>query len=194
MPDGLKEQIISEHAAKQRTVLRRRKILFALAAIIVVFGALAVFQIPFAKNPAADDTLAVYRHQMIGIALRGYGMDLFTNNPTAVRDYLTQQKAPVDYVLPAALQKVALAGCAIEGWQNAKVSMICFRTGKALPTAAASDLWLFVVDRAAVKDPPPIGPPTLFNANQITAAAWTQGDKVYLLATEGEEAALRSFL
>ena len=44
-----------------------------------------------------------------------------------------------------------MTGCAIEGWQNAKVSMICFRTGKPLRPAEQSDLWLFVVDRASVK-------------------------------------------
>ena len=30
------------------------------------------------------------------------------------------------------LTKVAVTGCAIQSWQGAKVSMICFRTGKPL--------------------------------------------------------------
>ena len=98
---------------------------------------------------------------MAGIALRGYAMDLTTNNPAQIRAYLAQNHAPADYVLPAPLEKTAMAGCAIESWQGAKVSMICFRTGKPLPPGEQSDLWLFVVDRASVKDAPPAGPRNL---------------------------------
>jgi hypothetical protein len=72
--------------------------------------------------------------------------------------------------------------------------MICFRTGKPLPPGQSSDLWLFVVDRAAVKNAPPPGPPQIKPVNQLITAVWTQGDKVYLLGTEGNEQILRQYL
>ncbi len=108
--------------------------------------------------------------------------------------YLAQKQAPADYILPAGLQKAALTGCAVEGWQNTKVSMICFRTGRPLPPGQQSDLWLFVVDRASVKDAPPPGPPQIAAVNRLITAVWTQGDKVYLLGTEGDAQAIRQFL
>jgi len=96
--------------------------------------------------------------------------------------------------LPAALQKVAPTGCAVEGWQDKKVSMICFRTGKPLPPGQQSDMWLFVVDRASLKNAPASRSPQFTMVNRLITATWTEGDKVYLLGTEGNEPAIQQFL
>jgi hypothetical protein len=178
--------------------LKRRQVRTALLTVILLFGALAVFSLvrEFAPHSPAppDDSLAAFRSQMSGIALRGYGMDLLTNNPTAIQTYLARQSAPADFVWPAALQPAAVAGCAVQGWENGKVAMICFRTGRPLPPGQASDLWLFVVDRAALKDPPSNTKPKLTADQQLVSAVWTQGGKVFLLALEGDEKTLRKFL
>jgi hypothetical protein len=131
---------------------------------------------------------------MVGIALRGYRMDLMTNDHTQIRAYFAQHKAPSDYILPDALQKAAVTGCAIEGWQNVKVSMVCFSTGRPLPPDQSSDLWLFVVDRTSLKDAPEPGSSRLVADNRLITAVWAQGDKVYLLGTKGDESAIRKFL
>ena len=191
VPAGLKEQIISEQAASEKRIFQRQAIRFALAAIILLFGALAIFWLP---QRAQDDTLSIYQNQMVGIALRGYGMDLVTNDPSQIRTYLAQKQSPSDYVLPAALQKAGIVGCAIEGWQNAKVSMICFRTGKTLAQGEQSDLWLFVVDRALVSGSFDGNSPQFSKVNRLITATWTQGDKLYLLGTTGDEQTIRKFL
>jgi uncharacterized membrane protein YbaN (DUF454 family) len=191
VPDGLKEQIISEQAAQQRMTAHRRKT--ALATVMVVAGLVLLAWQFFPARPA-DDTFAVYRQRMAGVALRGYAMDLITNNPAEIRDYLAQHQAPADYVLPASLQRIELVGCAIQNWQGAKVSMICFRTGRPLPPGQASDLWLFVVDRAAVKASPATELPQLAAVNRLITAVWSQGEKLYLLETAGDEAAIRQYL
>jgi hypothetical protein len=193
-PAGLKEQIISEQAVFARRHSRREKMaaLAAVAAIIVSLAMLASFWLP--RRQAADDTLADYENQMVGVALRGYAMDLLTNAAAPIQAYFARRQAPADYVLPAGLHKAALAGCAVEGWQTTKVSMICFRTGKPLPPGQQSDLWLFVVDRATVKNAPPPGPPQIKPINQVITAVWTQGDKVYLLGTEGDAQTIQQFL
>jgi hypothetical protein len=191
VPAGLKEQIISESAAEARRIYWRPRIALATAATAVVLVLLVTFQL--AHRPD-DDTLAVYQNEMAGLALRGYAMDLMTNNPEPIRAYLAQNQAPADYVLPTALQNAAITGCAVEGWQNVKVSMICFRTGRPLPPNQSSDLWLFVVDRAALKNAPAAGPPRFTAVNRLITAVWTQGDKVYLLGTEGDESMIRKFI
>lgn len=192
VPAGLKEQIISEQAAREKIIVwRRYPTLTAVAAILVIGFALAAI---WRQLPPPDNTLAIYQNRMVGVALRGYAMDLATNNPTQVRAYLEQNHAPADYVLPAPLEKVALTGCAIQSWQGDKVSMICFRTGKPLPPGQPGDLWLFVVDRASVKNAPSAGPPQLAKVNQLITATWTQGDKLYLLGTAGDEQTIRQLL
>jgi hypothetical protein len=191
-PAGLKEQIISEQAAREKIVVWRRTTVFAaIAAAVVVLLTLAVFRLQPLLN---DNTLALYQNRMVGAALRVYTMDLATDDPAKIRDYLKQNHAPADYILPAPLEKVATTGCAITSWQGAKVSMICFRTGKALPPGEQSDLWLFVIDRSLVKNAPPAGPPQLAKVNRLITATWTQGDKLYLLGTEGDEQTIRQLL
>jgi uncharacterized membrane protein YbaN (DUF454 family) len=190
-PAGLKEQIISEQAVHEKMLFWRQRAILTAAAIVVVLVALAPFWFQHRGN---EETFAIYRSRMAGVALRGYTMDLATNNPAQVRAYLTQNHAPSDYVLPAPLEKTAVTGCAIEGWQGAKVSMICFHTGKPLPPGQQSDLWLFVIDRSTVKNAPPMGSRQFVRVNKLMTVTWTQGDKLYVLGMEGDEQTLRQYL
>ena len=192
VPAGLKEQIISEQAASEKAKFWRPKYALAMVtALVLLLGMLAFFWLP---KRGQDDTLAIFQNQMAGIALRGYGMDLTTNDPAQIRSHLADKQAPSDYVLPAALQKVAVAGCAVESWQNAKVSMICFRTGKPLPPGEQSDLWLFVVERSSLTVSTIGETPQFSKVNRLITATWTKGDKIYLLGTEGDEQTIRQYL
>ena len=197
-PAGLKEQIISEQAAFSKKNSPRQKIVLAAAvtAIVASLAVLALFYLPRGgnENPGDFNTLANYQGQMAYIATSGYPMNFPTNDLSQIRAYLAQNDAPADYVLPAPLEKTAVTGCAIENWQDKKVSMICFRTGKPLPSRQQGDLWLFVVGRSSVKGTPDAISPQFAKVNQLITATWTQGGKFYLLATEGDESALRKFL
>ena len=190
-PAGLKEQIISEQAAQVKRTFWRQ---YAVLATAVVVAALVVLAPLWFQHRGSADGFAVYRNRMVGFALRGYAMDMLTNNPAPVRAYFAQNQAPADYVLPAPLNQTALAGCAIEGWEGAKVSMVCFRTGKPLPPGESSDLWLFVIDRSAVKQAPPVGSLQFARVNKLMTVTWTQGDKLYVLGVEGDEQTLRQYL
>jgi hypothetical protein len=163
-----------------------------VAAAVVV--ALVVLTPLWFQHRGNEETFAIYRSRMADVALRGYTMDLATNNPAQVRAYLAQNHAPADYVLPAPLGKTAVTGCAIEGWQGAKVSMICFRTGKPLPPGEQSDLWLFVIDRSTVKNAPPMGSRQFVRVNKLMTVTWTQGDTLYVLGMEGDEQTLQQYL
>jgi uncharacterized membrane protein YbaN (DUF454 family) len=190
IPAGLKEQIISERAAQEKFIFWQRN--FAPAAVTVMAIIIGfIILAPFWFHSRADDTFAIYRSRMVNTALRGYAMDLAANNPAQIRAYLAQNHAPANFILPAALQQVALTGCAIEHWQGAKVSMICFHDGK---PNAPGDLWLFVIDRASVKDVPADASPQFSKVNQLITATWTQDGKLYLLGTEGDAQTIRRFL
>jgi hypothetical protein len=192
VPVGLKEQIISEQAFQEKMIFWPPKFALAAAvAMLVLLVALAPF---WSSHRVYDDTLAIYQNRMAGVALRGYAMDLVTNNPEQIRVYLAQNHAPADFVLPAALKQTALAGCAVEGWQTARVSMICFRTGKAIAAGGPSDLWLFVVDRNSVRGAPAGDAPQFDKVNRMMTATWTQGDKLYLLGMEGDDQAIKQYL
>ncbi len=190
VPAGLKEQIISEQAAKAKAGYRRPAVFLAVAVVLVALAVLA----PLWFQSHRDDAYASLRDQLASVALRGYGMDLVTDDSAQVRAYLARQNAPSDYVLPAPLGKTAVSGCAIEDWRGAKVSLVCFRTGKSLPPGVQSDLWLYVIDRAAVKNAPPAGEHRFARVSRLMTVAWTEGDKLYVLGTVGDEQTLRQYL
>jgi len=197
VPAGLKEQIVSEHAALARGATQRRNVLvgvLAVAAIVVALLIVSRTLIPRGAGREDYNTLANYQGQMIGIASSAYRMDYSTNDLTQIRAYLARNGAPAEYTVPAPLEKTATTGCAIESWGNARVSMICFRTGKPLPPNQPGDLWLFVVDRAAVKGAPTAASPQFTQLNRIITAVWAQGDKLYLLGTEGDQQTIQKYL
>jgi hypothetical protein len=191
VPAGLKEQIISEQAARGIIGLRRRRMILTAVAALTV---LVILTPLWLQHRGGEDAYTTYRNRMARVALRGYGMDFVTNNPAAIRSFLAQKQAPADYILPAPLEQTAVSGCAIQGWQGTKVSMICFRTGKPLPPGQQSDLWLFVVDRTAVRNAPPAGERRFARVSRLQMVTWVQGDKLYVLGMEGDEHALQQFL
>jgi hypothetical protein len=192
-PPGLKEQIISEHAASQRTVPKRPTAVLAVVALLMLAGIIAILWLPH-QSAAPANTLTDYQNEMVSTALRGYGMGLMTNDPAPIRAYLAQNHAPADFKLPDALRKTALVGCAVENWQGAKVSLLCFRTGKPLPPGAEADLWLFVVDGTSVKDASTGAASEFAKINKLITASWTDGGKLYFLGVQGEEPDIKQYL
>jgi len=190
VPEGLKEQILSERKVHLTPLWRRRSVVLAAVAAVAVLTGLITLWPP----PREDIGFAVYRERMTGLALAGYAMDLATNDPAQIRAHLAQFGAPSDYVVPAALQKATLTGCAIERWQRTKVSMVCFRSGQPVARGQASDLWLFVIDRASVPDAPAAASPTVTPVNRATTASWSEDGKTYVLVTDRDAAFLRNFL
>lgn len=197
VPAGLKEQIISEHKARSAVVWWRRPVTLAAAAAVAVLIGIAAWWLRPAPDIADELSTATYRSRMMGQVLRAsvYAMTLETNDLNQIRAHLAQQRAPADFVLPEKLAQAPLAGCGVLKWQGKQVSMICFLTGKPLPPGDKSDLFLFVVDRAALPDAPATNTPD-FNPErkQVITATWSVGDKTYVLATEGDVDFIRRYL
>jgi hypothetical protein len=189
VPQGLKEQILAERKARL-TPLRRRSLILAGVAAAAVLTGLVSLWLPTREEPGFE----MYQEQMTSLALCDYAMDLTTNSPVQVRAYLAQRGAPADYVVPGLLQQATLTGCAIESWQGARVSMVCYRSGKALPPGQSSDLWLFVIDRASVRGGPAAPSPTITRVNRAVTASWSEAGRTYLLVADGDEAFIRRFL
>ena len=189
-PEGLKEQIVAERKVRTAPAWRRPAILLAsVAAVAVLTG------IVFLSLPSREDTsYAVYRSRMTQIARTGYGMDLATNDLNQIRTFLAKNGAPADYDIPAALRGATPTGCAIETWLGAKVSMICFHSGRPLPPNQSSDLWLFIARKGTIAKSPTDAAPAFASVNGATSANWSSDNSVYTLVTDGDEELLRKYL
>ena len=191
IPEGLKEQIIAERKVHTTPLWQRRSVVLAAVAVIAVLTGLVSITWPTHRE---DFGFAVYKSEMTGAALVGYAMDLATNNAPAIQAYLARHQAPSDVILPERLKSATLTGCAIKSWQGAKVSMICFYSGKPLPVGQSSDLWLFVADSSSVSGAPTTEVPIIAPENRAMTASWTRNGKTYVLVTDGDEAFLRKYL
>ncbi len=124
---------------------------------------------------------------MVRSALREYRMDLVTNDLSKVRHLMASRGAPSDFSVPKGLSQLPLTGGGVLQWRNHPVSMVCFNGGD------NKMLFLFVMNRSAVKDPPPTIP-NLGQINKLQTASWSEGNKTYFLAAPQEIKSLGKYL
>jgi hypothetical protein len=86
------------------------------------------------------------------------------------------------------MQALEAEGAGVIEWRGRKVSLICMEAGE------DEDLFLFVVPRSVLPDAPNLESPQFARLAGMMTAAWSAGDKVYLLAGHGEEQSLRRYL
>lgn len=187
VPEGLKEQIISERLAYVAPPAPRIKRAVALAAVcIVLLAGLAVWVL----QPREDKTFANFQARMVSTVARAYPkMDLETSDAKKIRETLAQKGGPANYVLPETLQKVPMTGCASLEWQGKPVSMLCFNSGKSIEP----DLFLFIINRSNAPKAPATAKPQFVQRNRFATASWSDGQEVYLLAGRGDETFLRGY-
>ena len=146
-----------------------------LAACIVLFIGLCISLRSVWETKHIPDHFADFQSRMVRSAVREYHMDIATNDLTQVRQLLSAHGAPADFALPKSLAKLSLTGGGVLHWRNHPVAMMCFDRGD------KQMLFLFVMNRSAVKDPPGTTP-ALDQVSTLAALGWSEADKTYVLA------------
>ena len=186
---------VAAPAELRRRILAERKIIrpaiwwqnpFMLAAAAAVAMAAVVGWLLFPLRQPAD--LNGFRQSMVRFVSREYKMMLETRDLNQIRDFLAKNQAQADYQLTPALERTSTEGCTILNWHGHKVSLLCFYLRN------DNDLWLFVVERAALPDAPATASPQFTSVGKMTTASWSQGNITYLLATTGDAERLRKYL
>jgi len=152
------------------------------AAVLLLFGLVGVWW-----GPRLPDRFANYQARMVSQALREYRMDLVTPDMRQLRQFMAARGAPADYHLTPGLQRLQLTGGGLLTWRSNPVAMVCFDRGD------KQMLFLFVMKRSAVKDPPP-ETPRVAKVREMLTASWTHGDDTYVLAGPEESNFLRKYL
>ena len=180
VPDQLLERILA-NPARTLPLGRSPLLWWAAAAALVLFVGLALL-----RRENTEYTFAAFRSKMVRTAMRNYDMPLMTNDLAVIRTYLKTHHGHGDYVLTPPLAKLPGEGCVIFPWHSRTVSLVCLDGGQ------GRDVFLFVINRTAVADPP--ARTEIQTVGKLPTAAWTEGGKTYLLATRGNEQFLRSLL
>jgi len=186
-PAHLKASLLIRGPARRALVTpqvwwRRPVWLTAAATGLLVLGLAGIW-----LRPRIPDRFANYRSRMVGEAQLAYRMDLETNDMQQVRQYMASHGAPADYDLTRGLERLQMTGGGRLTWRSKPVTMVCFDRGD------KQMLFLFVMKRTAVKDPPP-ETPQLAKVRQMLVASWTRGDNTYVLAGPEEANFLRKYL
>ena len=167
----------------QQPVWWRAPVWLAAAAVVVLMIGLSVLKL----QPTHPDRFVNYEQMMVSIALRGYNMDFATNDMRQLRFYFGTKGAPASYQVGTGLSQLRLLGGTALTWRSHPVSMVCFdRPDK-------QQVWLFILDRSDLKDPPPAVPAEA-RISTLMTASWTQGDKIYLVAGPPEPGFTQKYL
>jgi hypothetical protein len=156
--------------------------LTATVAVLLLLG-----MVGFWLKPHGPDRFADYQARMVSEAQREYRMDLVTNQMQQIRRFMASRGAPADYHVTRGLEHLQLTGGGCLTWRSQPVAMVCFDRGD------KQMLFLFVMNRSAVKDPPP-PTPQLAKVRQMLTASWTEGDNTYVLAGPEEVEFLKKYL
>jgi uncharacterized membrane protein YbaN (DUF454 family) len=170
VPEHLKMAVLAGQKVIRPAVWWQQPAWLAVAALFLLLLGLSSVWL----KPRVPDQFANYRERMVSTALREYRMDLVTNDMTILRQAIQAKGAPSDYEVTRGLEKLQLTGGAALTWRNHPVAMVCFDRGD------RQMLFLFVLKRSAVKDPPP-AQPAVTKISELMTASWTKGDKTYLL-------------
>jgi hypothetical protein len=186
VPAHLKASVLIQKSAQQRPIPSpswwRSPVWLAAAAVVLLLGLAGAWLKPRPANRFAN-----YQSRVVSEAQREYRMDLVTNDMRQIRQFMASRGAPADYDVARGLEHLQLTGGGRLTWRSNPVTMVCFDRGD------KQMLFLFVLKRSAVKDPPP-ATPQLARVNQMLTASWTHGDNTYVLAGPEEADFLKKYL
>ena len=182
-PAHLKAALLAQQKIVRPSLWWQRPVwLSAVAALVLILG-LAVLWL----KPAGPNRFANFQARMVSTALREYRMDLVTNDMRQLRQFIAGKGAPSDYQLTKGLEQLSLTGGGCLQWRSHPVAMVCFNRGD------DQMLFLFVMKRSALNDPPPAAP-QVSKVTDLQTVSWSQGEYTYILAGPEEPQFLRKYL
>ena len=171
VPADLSERTLAALPAARPRWGRRVPAWAAAAALLATLFVVFRFG-DFAEG--SGDTFATFRSRMVRSVLRQYQMDLETNSMAAIRQFLTTNQAPADYVLTPGLGRLAPRGAGLQRWLGQRVSMVCFDAN------GQGTAILVVLESSHLKNPPPLEP-AFEQVSKLMTASWTDHGRAYLL-------------
>lgn len=163
-------------SSSRKPHLTRRRWLALAAAGVAAAVPLTLFVIR-----SRPGTLAAFRNDMASF-MDGwdFAFDLNEKEFKRVREWLKSKGTATNVTMPEALAGSSTLGCKNLKWHGNRAALICFS-----PRGAGATVHIFVVNRAAVINPPPLAPEQLKLANW-NSAAWADDSNVYLALTTAD--------
>jgi hypothetical protein len=158
-------------------------ILLAGAAVVAVAF---LFMWTNVARPGAS--LADYRDEMLSFARVDPTLEMQSTQLSDLVNWLETSHGMSGVLIPAKVKTMEPVGCRVLRFRQHDVGLICFRrtNGKLLH--------LFVIDRIAFPHLPSKDRPEFSSHGEWMTAAWIDGEHAYLLAVQGDQTQMESFL
>jgi hypothetical protein len=184
-PLGLKTRILAHAAAPSEP--RQWSWAVKLAAVAALLFLAAQIVSLFRASGAASSRVPEYASEMVSFIQLAPPLEMKSDDLDAIKGWLAQKTAaPMD--VPPRLAALQPVGCRMLSFRGQKVALICFRRG------ADRLAHLFVVDRAAMPKIKPGDQPVYQDTLGWTSATWAENGRVYMIAVEGDRAAVQRYL
>lgn len=184
-PFGLKTRILA-NAAPPRGLLQQSWAikLAAIAALLFLVAQVAGLFRTFSSAPAG---VPDYAREMVSFIQLNPPLEMMSSDLGAIQGWLA--KADLQPVaVPPRLAGLQPVGCRVLSFRGHDVGLICFqREGNRLAH-------LFVVDRAAMPQLKSGEAPVYAEAKGWSTATWMENGRVYMIAAQGERAAVQQYL
>jgi len=186
VPPDLRSRILAGGRVSRPTPWFSARRLWAIAAGVALFAGLGVWYSIESRHPSdqwEDQALANLSEIITGREK----FDAKSPNVNDLELWLRANGSPSAAALPTGLQRLASLGCKTFLWNGHPSSIICFHGPR------GEMVHLAMVDRSALKSPPP-DHPVYETRDGWRAACWSQGDTSMMLVTRAPESQLRALL
>ena len=182
-PFGLKTRILA--GAISPVEARPWSWVVKLAAVAALLFLLV--QVVGLFRPSTPPGIQDFAREMISFIRIDPPLEMESNDLGAIRNWLAKKDA-APMGIPPRLVALQPVGCRVLTFRDQKVALLCFRRdGDRLAH-------LFVVDRAALPRVNPGEKPVFTDVGEWTTASWVENDRVYMIAVQGDRAAVQRYL
>lgn len=184
VPPELKSNILAGGKIVKPIAWWRGPWLAAAAAFALLLG---IGGLVLQSNRAPQ--FAAFRATMIQHSLKDAEHVTFASRDMSrIQQWFAEHGLQANLDLPATLAAQSVHGCRIVDWNGKKVGVICVMLNDKNHTD------LFVIDRTKFQNFHPTETPQFDQINDVATAAWSRGDKIYLLAGKVPRETLLNFL
>jgi hypothetical protein len=157
----------------------------AAAAIVALLIGVASLLLPRSSSKAE---FASFRKRMVEASLDETDhIDVWGLDAKELKQWLVKHGGHQDFVLPAALADKEIMGCKVLKWHGHRVTLLCLIFG-------GKHVDVFVINKSDLPGVSLSAIPLFGFQRGLTTAAWRRGGKIYFLAGNIPQPALKQYL
>ncbi|MCS1409743.1 MAG: hypothetical protein M2R45_02928 [Verrucomicrobia subdivision 3 bacterium] len=183
VPKDLKARILMgklEHQVQHRWAFKHT--LAIAVAVLLLLTPIAFYLNRF--EPAGPKTYAALKLDMGNYLSRFFVLEMQSEDPDEIREYLKSKHGFANFKIPAALAKHPGIGCQMIDWHDQEVALICFDIEQEV-------VHLFILGPMDAEDAPTSVIPKFEQVDRWATFTWSEAERSYFVSTLGDRSYLK---